>query len=191
MSTVLLAHANDTALAERSPFLPPGFTPPRNAPTAANRATQGPSRDTRQLQFKGVYQLGGQYFFNIFDQRENKGSWVGLREGGADFLVTEFDESSGEIELDVDGIPLSLSLATPSDNPIPVQTGRPATAANVRPAAPVRPQRPTTVNRRRVVPPRPPNVAGAQNNAPAQRNRTPPRRRIVPPPPPPSAPSGS
>lgn len=109
------------ALAERSPFLPPGFVAPedRTQPAAPPpAATQGPL--SRRFEFRGVYQLEGEYRFLITDKRTREGKWVPLNDASAPFHVRSFDLEKNAIVLNHEGQTESIELERLSANSTPM-----------------------------------------------------------------------
>jgi len=180
-SSGTLQATENVALAHRSPFLPPGFTPPAERVAPVRRAA-GAARQSGEPKFRGVYAIGGQYRFLISEPTEQSGSWVGLKERDGDFFVHAYHEDKQEIEIEINGARQTLALASVSSThtPLPVsgQTLA-ATAPNRRSVvAPGAPQPPV---RRRLTPP----LASNPNDLTGQT-----RRRITPPPPPNWTPPG-
>lgn len=144
------------SLVENSPFIPPDFNPP-SAPVAVRPTTQQASQYT----YRGVYQLGQTLFFNIFNASENKAQWIrGDATDNSEIRILDYDLAEDEIEIEISGQTLSLSLAKPSDQPIPVQTQtaqRPAAVPAAPAAAPAGPANTTATEerpvRRRVIRP--------------------------------------
>ena len=76
------------SIVAKSPFLPPGFQPPGTGGSPA--ASTGPAP---QFEFRGVYKLDGVYFFNLYNTRERRGSWVKKGAGISGFpRIVEYDE---------------------------------------------------------------------------------------------------
>jgi hypothetical protein len=143
-------NATSSSIVAKSPFLPPGFTPPGGqGSTAGAPATSG------QFQFKGVYQLGGEYYFNLYNVREKKGSW--LRRGEdkeGQPRVINYQREADVLVVESEGKQLSLDLIETSDKPIPLPNPAP-TARKVTPVK--KPETTTsgtsTTTRRRVIRP--------------------------------------
>lgn len=139
-------------LLEKSPFLPPGFQPPGGAGAAA-----APAAQAGQFEFRGVYQLGGEYFFNLYNTRERKGSWVSKNASGEETpKIIEFDLENDVLVVDSSGQRLSLNLVETSDNPMPLSANRPVTTPSptTLPATPAATaEQRTTPARRRVIRP--------------------------------------
>lgn len=108
-------------LSERSPFLPPGFVAPedRSQPAAPPpAATQGPL--SRRFEFRGVYQLEGEYRFLITDKRTREGKWVPLNDASAPFHVRSFDLDKNAIVLNHEGQTETIELERLSANSTPM-----------------------------------------------------------------------
>lgn len=162
--------AKTPTLLGKSPFLPPGFTPPGQA---AGKPP-APAVQTGQYEFRGVYELNEVYYFNLYNTRERKGKWLndsGIDHGepeDADYRIVDFDPESDELVVQMEGQTLNLSLVEPSDKPMPVQTAPAPKVAQ--PKQQAKPEN-TRNTRRRVI-------------RPVNRNRTtntnrPVRRRVI------------
>jgi hypothetical protein len=153
------------SLISNSPFLPPGFQPPGTPgkPVA-------PPATSNQYEFRGVYQLGGTYYYNLYDVRERKASWLTKNEAAEmNLSILSFDQDTNELALDVDGETVSLSLVETSDRTLPVQTA-PAVPTTL-PATPTTQPATPEPTRRRVI--RPTTRTGTTNSA------QPVRRRVI------------
>lgn len=166
---VVSIHGAD--LVENSPFIPDSFN-------ARNRAkkpvSKQPASSALDIEFRGVYSLDGQYHFSIFNKKENKGEWVSLGEVGSTYQVTSFDEDSNSIQMSIDGKTEEITLRSPDNKPIPVQTTRTAPARSRQELAAAnraaRAKKKPVVRRRVIVPNRKAPAAG-QNQNPAQPQR--------------------
>ncbi len=136
------------SIVEKSPFLPPNFQPPGGSrSTAAEQAAA-----SGEFEFRGVYMLQGQYHFNLYNKREQKGTWVSEDEIKEDApKVVRYSREDDEIVIDLGGRQLTLGMVTTSDKVLPVAT---ATAPTIR--------RPTT-------------TSGSTNRTP----QAPERRRVI------------
>jgi hypothetical protein len=150
-------------LITKSPFLPPGFQPPGRP----GQAVEPPPKQAA-YEFRGVYELGGTYYFNLYNKSESKGSWIAGLDGGNESLeIVDFDPAGNELVISVDGEELNLSLIETSDKPMPVAGAKPA------PTSTRTVQRATTTTsrsnpvRRRVI--RPSTRGGNDNSSPARR----------------------
>jgi len=85
-----------------SPFLPP--------PSA-----QVSTADAAVLQYRGVYEIGGETYFNLADAATGKGEWVRLNQADARYLVKSREQagSSETITVEYQGRSLRLSLLRP------------------------------------------------------------------------------
>lgn len=130
-------------LAERSPFLPPGFVPPEERTQAAPppAGTQGPL--SRRFEFRGVYELAGEYRFLITDRRTREGKWVPLNDSSAPFHVRSFDLANNSIVLNHEGQTETIELERLGANstPMPV-AGAPSPTATRPPVATAQPGQP-------------------------------------------------
>lgn len=160
MSLAITASAN-ASLLERSPFMPlDGRQPNLTAPPPA-------SAEQSQIQFKGVFALNDEVRFNLFNSRENKGSWVRLNEEFAGVSVVAFDEDTRSIDIETNGAVTRLSIIDASDSPLPVF----GTPRNIIAQINTGQRRPTitqsnqtprrAISRRRVVPPSPPSASSS------------------------------
>lgn len=171
--TILAALPPQAAtLVDKSPFIPPGFQPPEERRQAPVRPTPPPSRN---LEFRGVYELDGILHINIHDRGENKGEWVTLNDASAGFLVTDFSLETDSITIEIDGESSELSLASTQRAPAaPRPTASPAVQR------PPRPDQLTT--RQRVITPPQPSAQARRSadNEESPQVRRPVRRVVVP-----------
>lgn len=152
-----ISSAASPSLISDSPFLPPNFSAPSTAQPAPD---SGIRPDERYLEFRGVYKLNRSLYFNIHDRRSRTSEWVGLNDSGATYKVVQFDETSNEIRILVEGDSTTLSLKeAPPPSGSPVRTPPP-------------PARPATTERPQVVP-------SPANNDNARDRRIPSRRRVI------------
>ena len=113
-------------LAEDSPFLPPNYKlqlqkkleeekkPPPPPP-------KPPPLIEKNLEFKGCMRLRNVWKFCIFDKRSGKSSWVKLNsKADAGFTVIEFDVENKTVVIEENGHKESISLKSPSGNPVPI-----------------------------------------------------------------------
>jgi hypothetical protein len=150
-------------LSEKSPFLPPGHGAKNEAVQVKPVVpAQGPL--SREIEFRGVVQIGGVFQFSIFKKKDQKGYW--LRENITEDGITarSYDAASSTLVVNMNGRSERLTLMTATDNPLPVAKVNPA-------ATPSQPTRPPTIT-----PPQPPqlNKSNANNS-----RRVVPRRRVV------------
>lgn len=165
-------------LVENSPFIPSGFQPPEERRQAPERPTPQP---TRNLEFRGVYELDGVLHINVHDRSQNKGEWVKINDTSAGFFVTAFSLEKDTITLEVDGQTTELTLSS---------TQRAPAAPQPQPTVAAGPQRPgtgdqATARRRVVTPPQPQSQSQSQaqsgsGSADTPEVRRPVRRVVVP-----------
>ncbi len=149
------------SLVEKSPFIPPDFeAPSATAPTPTEIGPGG----INDLSFHGVFQIAGQYRFNIHDRHAGRGFWVSENDDTNGFRITGYDRQNRTITVVSHQGTGVLTLESPSETPV-VTSSTPQT----RPAG----------DRRVVVPPRrvtrPPPPAGA--SGPSRRTPPPPPQR--------------
>jgi len=164
------ASGDTPSILEKSPFLPPDFQPP-GRPGQATPEKKG----SGQLEFRGVYELGGIYHYNLYDAKEKKGYWV-TEATAADkgFDIVEFDPEKYSLVLMVDGEPTDLSLVETSNQPMQIQ-GMKSTSPAVKRGTPT--TQPSQRARRRVIRPtsRPPAPPPAVTQQRRTVNRTNPK----------------
>ncbi|MFO7725876.1 MAG: hypothetical protein R6V45_10040, partial [Oceanipulchritudo sp.] len=121
-------------------------------------------------EFRGVYQLDGMYFFNLYNTRERKGSWVGSgKSGGGPFEIIDFNEEENALVVAVDGQTLNLALVETSNKPMPVRAAPAASNAGKKETALRENSRPA---RRRVIRPSSRNRTGSTDNSTRRRTVT-------------------
>jgi hypothetical protein len=160
----------EPSIVSKSPFLPPNFAPPGSAGSA-----EAPPASASQYQFRGVYQMEGEYFFHLYNTRDKKGSWISkASSGNGTPKIIQYKLEDDVVVIDVSGKRVDLAMVETSDRPMPLTPTRPSTP-RVTPASssasaqtttgqqtPVRRRviRPTTRNR-----PQPPEQPGGQSPA--------------------------
>lgn len=109
------------SIVENSPFLPPNFQPPG----AGRTSTAAQAAASAEYEFRGVYMLEGEYHFNLFNKREQKGTWVGEDDliDGAPRIV-RYSREDNEVIIDLSGRQLTLGMISTSDKVLPVQTAK-------------------------------------------------------------------
>ncbi len=138
-------------LAEKSPFLPPGYgqkvEPPKPTPVIQ---TQGPI--SREIEFRGIVQMGGVYQFSIYNTKEQKGYW--LKENAVEdgIAVKSYDTDAATIVVTMNGRSERLTLMAASENPMPVAQAAPSTPAKTPVPPQLQNQSNNNSNNRRVVP---------------------------------------
>ncbi len=84
------------------------------------------------LEFRGVFQDKGEYYFSLHEPGSRTGSWVGLKESGQPFVVESYDSDKGSIQVKYRGQTLNLTLKlaqviVQAPPPIPQQPTAPNT----------------------------------------------------------------
>jgi hypothetical protein len=113
----------------RSPFLPPDFQPPGERPQPSRPQ---PGQQT-SFEFRGVYQLGGEYRFLVAESRSGEGDWVALNSASDSLEVRDYDPEAQVLTIFANNKEEQLELAqlNPDTKPMPVQgqtTSQPARA---------------------------------------------------------------
>jgi hypothetical protein len=117
--------ANPPSLLEKSPFLPPNFSPPENR--ASQRETKATSNT---YEFKGVYEIGGSYRFLVKAAQASSGKWVESGKEYEEFAVRGFDPETRTLTLFHNQKEELLELAALEANPTPMPiSGQPVTAS--------------------------------------------------------------
>lgn len=159
LSALLTPLCAESSLSEKSPFLPPGHGVKPPEPVKPTVQPEGPI--TRELEFRGLVEIGGVYQFSIFNKKDQKGYW--LKEDKASesgIVVRDYDEDSSSIIVNMNGRSERLTLMAATENPMPVAQ---ATATTVNPATPNLP----------------PGLNIQQQSNDNTNRRTIPRRRVV------------
>jgi hypothetical protein len=112
-------------LLQNSPFIPPDFSPPQ-----PNRTTRETRTTPNSFEFKGVYELGGQYRFLVKAAQASSGKWVEAGKSYDDFEVRGYDPESRTLTLFHNDQAEELALAQLEANPTPMPvSGQPAATA--------------------------------------------------------------
>jgi hypothetical protein len=134
-----------------SPFLPPGFQPP-----GGNGPGNDPGQPVQsgQYEFRGVYQLGGLYYFHLYNTRDRKGTWVSENNSDGDSpKVVSFDRKEDTLLVDVGGKQVNLAMIETSDRTISMPSGtNPAPRISAAKEASIASPSPTAVRRRVIRP---------------------------------------
>ena len=148
------------SLADKSPFLPPGHGEKAAEPVAPVQQ-QGPI--SREIEFRGIIQLGGTYQFSIFNKKDQKGYWLKENVSQNGISVRGYDAASSTVVVNMNGRSERLTMMSATDNPLPVAQAKPT------------PPTPPKNNVR--APIVPPNLNNQNQEANSQ--RVIPRRRVV------------
>jgi hypothetical protein len=122
LSSIDAAGIAGSSIVVHSPFLPPDFNPPGSTGSQPDTSTT-----LNQYQFKGVYQLGGEYFFHLYDERSRQGSWMSrdsITEGYP--RIIQFKEMEDLLVVEKDGEQFQLNMIRGSSKPVPLTSSRPS-----------------------------------------------------------------
>ena len=112
-----MAQTGASSLVRKSPFLPPQFNPPGEAGAEAAL----PASRSR-FEFRGVYQLGGRYYYHLFDQGSGRGEWLSQQNQAAGSpRIVEFKQNPDRLVIDVDGRVIELEMASRGDQSLPAE----------------------------------------------------------------------
>ena len=141
---------NDLELPKNSPFLPHNYgvkkVTPRPKPVGGNGLI------SRQIEFRGIIELGGSYRFSLHNKKENKGYWVTENEGSNGIKAINYNPHSMSLTLSMNGTVEQLTLISANENPLPVAVSAPPSkGASPGPPTLAAPK-PQTTNKARVVP---------------------------------------
>lgn len=152
------ASAQVEQLKKNSPFLPPGYNDPK--PEVVQPKPQAaPGLISRELEFRGVVELGGTFQFSIFNKSEQRGYWIKENSTKEGINVRNFDMSEMSVLVQFNGRSETLNLMDSSDSPIPV---------NISSRQP--PQQPVLPG---------PTAKPASEGTPSPPRRVIPRRRVI------------
>lgn len=158
MTTLMVAvfmsnplNGSNLELPKNSPFLPHDYgvkkVTPRPQPTVGNGLI------SRQIEFRGIIQLGGSYRFSLFNKKENKGYWVTENEGSNGIKAMNYNPQSMSLTLSMNGTVEQLILISANESPLPVAVSAPISKeASPRRPTTLTPPKPQIVNKSVVVP---------------------------------------
>ncbi len=178
--------ADDAAvdgLIKNSPFLPPNWKQSQQTP-APPEPPAAPRRDlTGELEFRGVFSMGGDTSFSIYDKTAQTSRWLRSADSTDKFTVERYHPSRQTLAIKVDGQIQELKLSTADDVPMPIagmpgatgsDAGRPpsgpgSSPPTTRPPPPPGAGERPTVPRRRII--RPDGSSDAANDNPTPSGR--------------------
>ena len=109
---------NAETLVSSNPFLPPGYGEKKVAPKPVVQSN-GPI--SREIEFRGLVKMNGQYQFSLFNKRDQKSYWLKENEAAAQGIsVRGYDSSSRSLTVNMNGRSERLSLMTANSAPLPV-----------------------------------------------------------------------
>jgi hypothetical protein len=120
--------AASVTLVERSPFVPSTFSPPQSR-APARPAVQAAKQN--EFEFRGIYEVNGEYRFLISEARSRNGRWLPVGGSHESIEVQAYDPQTETVDVLINGEPRQLELAKTEANPNPQPVARQA----VRPAA--------------------------------------------------------
>ena len=150
-------------LESNNPFLPPGYNEKKEPPKPVIQSN-GPI--SREIEFRGLAEMDGQYQFSLFNKRDQKSYWLKENEAAAQGIsVRNYDSDSKSLTVSVSGRTERLTLVTASSSPLPVVSSV---------------SQPVNTNDKAKQPallPGPQNIAKANNNKSSK--TAVPRRRVI------------
>jgi hypothetical protein len=125
MSALLLSSAmvmagsgpEEVSIIQRSPFIPSNFNPPETRKPAAVASRNRPGT---QYEFRGLYELGGEYRLLISEARSRSGSWLSVGQEEGDITILEYDPQSETAIVLIGDERQEIQLAQMEANPTPV-----------------------------------------------------------------------
>ena len=144
-------------LESNSPFLPPGYNTAKPAPPKPVPQANGPL--SRELEFRGVVQMGGSYQFSLFSKKDNRGYWIPENSSENGIRVSNFELDAMRITVNSNGRTEQLTLMNATDSPLPVARTAPTAAKQ----------------------PKQPKIPGLNTSSkkPSSSSRVIPRRRVI------------
>ena len=151
------------SLKSSNPFLPPGYGEKEEA-TKPVVQSNGPI--SREIEFRGLVKMDGQYQFSLFNRRDQKSYWLKENEAAAQGIsVSNYDSASQSLTISMSGRIERITLIKASSSSLPV-------------VASVSPQVNTNSNAKQPgLPPVLQNIIKPNNNNGSK--TTVPRRRVI------------
>lgn len=112
------------SILERSPFLPPDWSPPTQS-RPQNRRQEAASA----YEFRGVYMLSGEYRFLVSEPRSRSGKWVQAGQSYEGYEVRDYDPQSETLTLYFNDKEHPIKLAGLDANPTPIPVSGQSTKA--------------------------------------------------------------
>ena len=105
-------------LENSNPFLPPGYGEKKEAPKPVVQSN-GPI--SREIEFRGLVKMKGQYQFSLFNKRDQKSYWLKENEAAAQGIsVRNYDSGSQSLTVSMSGRTERVTLISASSSPLPV-----------------------------------------------------------------------
>jgi len=132
------------SLMERSPFIPENFQ-------SSGRSSSAPDQKRSEVfsnlfELRGFYQLGGEYYFNIYNKGSRERRWVALNDELEEYEIGSFSPEEETLNIVLNGETVALALVSPTHSPMPVQTAPASNGKKI--------EKTTRPARRRIVRPR-------------------------------------
>ena len=106
------------SLESSNPFLPPGYGEKKEAPKPVVQSN-GPI--SREIEFRGLVKMEGQYQFSLFDKRDQKSYWLKENEAAAQGIsVRNYDSGSQSLTVSMSGRTERVTLISASSSSLPV-----------------------------------------------------------------------
>ena len=142
---------SDLELPKNSPFLPHNYGVKKVTPIP--KPVGGSGLISRQIEFRGIIELGGSYRFSLHNKKENKGYWVTENEGSNGIKAMNYNPQSMSLTLSMNGTVEQLILISANESPLPVAVSAPISKeASPRRPTTLTPPKPQIVNKSVVVP---------------------------------------
>ncbi|MEC8614004.1 MAG: VCBS domain-containing protein [Verrucomicrobiota bacterium] len=106
------------SLKSSNPFLPPNFGEEEEAPQPVVQSN-GPI--SREIEFRGLFKMNGQYQFSLFNKRDQKSYWLKENEAAAQGIsVRNYDSGSRSLTVSINGRTERITLIAAKSSPLPV-----------------------------------------------------------------------
>ena len=106
------------SLESSNPFLPPGYGEKKEAPKPVVQSN-GPI--SREIEFRGLVKMEGQYQFSLFNKRDQKSYWLKENEATAQGIsVRNYDSGSQSLTVSMSGRTERITLIAAKSSPLPV-----------------------------------------------------------------------
>jgi len=107
-------------LESSNPFLPPDYSDKKEAPKPVVQSN-GPI--SREIEFRGLFKVNGQYQFSLFNKRDQKSHWLKENEAAAQGIsVRNYDSGSRSLTVNMSGRTERITLMTANSTPLAVVT---------------------------------------------------------------------
>ena len=117
------ASALAATIESQSPFLPPNHGVVIAKPPAPAPVTNGIL--ARELELRGIIQIGDTFQFSVFSKKENMGYWIAENENANGISIRDFDASDQSVTVTKNGRSERLSLVSANERPLPIKNTGP------------------------------------------------------------------